>query len=119
MGRTRTLDEFAAEARAFLDTHAEPKSEQRFAGCVGWDRVGIFPEKTPEEEQAEVAAARAWRTTTFDAGFGWITCPARYGGRELPAAYERAWQALMAGYETPSMMPFGIGLGMIAPTILA
>jgi alkylation response protein AidB-like acyl-CoA dehydrogenase len=119
MGDTPTLEEFEAEARAFLDTHATPKAEQRFAWGLGSDRVGIFPEKTREEEQAEVAAARAWRTTAFDAGFGWITGPARYGGRELPGSYERAWQSLVARYDTPSMMPFGIGLGMIAPTILA
>src|SRR5205807_4310775 len=30
-----------------------------------------------------------------------------------------AWQALEAGFDTPSQSPFGIGLGMVAPTILA
>jgi len=110
---------FLAEARAFLDAHAEPRGEERTAWGEGSDRVGIFPEKTPEQERAEVAEAKAWRTQVFDAGFGWITGPAQYGGRELPAAYERAWQSLLATYDTPSNAPFGIGLGMIAPTILA
>ena len=119
MGETPTEVAFLAEAKAFLDANATPKGEQRLVWGEGSDRVGIFPEKTPEEERAEVAAARAWRTRIFDAGFGWITGPEQYGGRALPASYERAWQSLVARYEVPSMAPFGIGLGMIAPTILA
>ena len=67
----------------------------------------------------EVRAAKAWRAQVFDAGFGWITGPAQYGGRELPSSYEREWQALSARFDTPSETPFGIGLGMVAPTILA
>ena len=111
--------EFLEEAKAFLDANAKPRGEERSAWGEGSDRVGLFPEKTPEQERAEVAEAKAWRTQAFDAGFGWITGPARYGGRELPASYERAWQSLLAKYDTPSGAPFGIGLGMIAPTILA
>src|SRR5207248_393673 len=65
------------------------------------------------------ADAKAWRSLVFDAGFAWITGPARYGGRELPASYQRAWQSLEGRFDTPSQGPFGIGLGMVAPTILA
>jgi acyl-CoA dehydrogenase len=111
--------ELVAEATAFLDANAKPRSKERSAWGEGSDRVGLFPEKTPEQEQAEVAEAKAWRTQAFDAGFGWITGPGRYGGRELPGSYERAWQSVLAAYDTPSGAPFAIGLGMIAPTILA
>src|SRR5438270_285752 len=41
------------------------------------------------------------------------------GGRELSASYERVYSSIEAGYATPSQSPFGIGLGMVAPTILA
>jgi hypothetical protein len=119
MAPTLTEQDFLAEAKAFLDANAKPRGEQRTAWGEGTDRVGIFPEKTPEQEQAEVADAKAWRTRVFDAGFGWITGPSQYGGRELPGSYERAWQAVVAKYDVPSGAPFGIGLGMIAPTILA
>jgi alkylation response protein AidB-like acyl-CoA dehydrogenase len=112
-------DEFLAEAKAFLDANARPKAEQKVVWGEGSDRVGLFAEKTPEEERVEVAAAKAWRTQLFDAGFGWITGPAQYGGRELPTSYERAFLSLLARYEVPSMAPLGIGLGMIAPTVLA
>ncbi len=114
-----TEAEFLEEARSFLDTHAERRGEERTAWGEGSDRVSLFAEKTPEQERAEVGEAKAWRTQVFDAGFGWITGPEEYGGRALPASYERAWQSLAAKYEVPSQAPFGIGLGMIAPTILA
>src|SRR5439155_1205258 len=76
-------------------------------------------EKTREQELAELAEAKAWKGLVFDAGFGWITGPAQYGGRELPGAYDRTWQSLSSRYDTPSQQAFGIGLGMVAPTILA
>ena len=119
MPATITETDFVAEAEAFLEAHASRKSEQRTGWGEGSDRVGLFPEKTPEQEQAEVAAAKAWRARVFDAGFGWITGPVQYGGRALPGSHERAWQSLVATYDVPSNAPFAIGLGMIAPTILA
>jgi acyl-CoA dehydrogenase len=113
-----TEDAFRQEALTFLDANAKPR-----AALAGWgqgsDRIGIFTEKTPEKERAEVEEAKAWRGRVFDAGLGWITGPARYGGRALPASFDRLWQSLEGRYEVPSMARFGIGLGMIAPTILA
>jgi len=51
--------------------------------------------------------------------FGWIGGPEKFGGRDLPAAYERAYQSVEQGYVTPNMGVFTISLGMVAPTILA
>ncbi len=111
---------FAEEARAFLDANAEPRGvEEAQEWGKGSDNVALFAEKTPEQEVEEVKRAKAWRNTVFDAGFGWVTGPSEYGGRELPAAYDRLYSSIEAGYSTPSQSPFGIGLGMVAPTILA
>jgi len=112
---TPSVEELRQEATRFLDSHASRRSERRFAWGEGSDRVGLFEEKTADEEAAEVAAAKEWKATEFDAGFGWITGPARYGGRELPPDHERAYAALARGYEIPSQSCFGIGLGMVAP----
>jgi len=112
-------EDFRREARAFLDANASPRGEDRLAWGQGSDKVGLFAEKTPEQEQAEVAAAQEWRRAVYDAGFGWISGPVEYGGRGLPSSYERVWQGLESRYEVPSQAPFGIGLGMVAPTILA
>jgi alkylation response protein AidB-like acyl-CoA dehydrogenase len=114
-----TEDQFRAEATAFLDAHAKRRGAEKTVWGEGSDRVGLFAEKTPEQERAEVEEAKAWRQQVFDAGFGWITGPQQYGGRELPASYERLWQSVEGQYDTPSGAPFGIGLGMVAPTILA
>jgi acyl-CoA dehydrogenase len=116
---TISEQEFTDEATAFLDANAKPKQKEEAGWGKGSDKVALFAEKTREEELAEVAEAKAWRQQYFDAGFGWITGPKAYGGRELTSAYERIWQSLEARYDTPSGATFGIGLGMVAPTILA
>jgi alkylation response protein AidB-like acyl-CoA dehydrogenase len=118
MSPDRSLEEFTATARAFLDAHAEPRSEEKFAWGEGSDRVGLLDEKTPEQEAAELAAAKEWKAAEFDAGFGWITGPEEYGGRALPKEHERAYNGLKSSYRIPSQQPFVIGLGMVAPTIL-
>ena len=114
-----SIEEFRAEAKAFLDANAEPRREVTLTWGEGSDEVALFPEMTPEEEATHVKAAKEWRGKLYDAGFGWISGPPEYGGRGLPREYERAWQSLESGYETPPQGPFGIGLGMIAPTIQA
>jgi alkylation response protein AidB-like acyl-CoA dehydrogenase len=114
-----TLEEFQAEATTFLDANAEKRRVQKFVWGEGSDRVGVLDEKTPEQERAELDVAKAWKAKEFDAGFGWITGPEEFGGRALPRDYERAYAATASGYRTPNMTAFGIGLGMVAPTILA
>jgi alkylation response protein AidB-like acyl-CoA dehydrogenase len=116
---TQTVEEFHAEAEAFLDANAETRQEQKFAWGEGSDEVGILEEKTPEEELEELAAAKEWRAKAFDAGFAWISGPTEYGGRGLSADHERAYKDLEGRYAVPNQTPFGIGLGMVAPTILA
>ncbi len=110
---------FSDEALDFLNAHVTLKVAEKTGWGEGTDKVGLFSEKSREQERAEVEEAKQWRQRVFDAGFGWLTGPSRYGGRELPASYERIWQALQAQYDVPSNGPFGIGLGMVAPTILA
>ncbi len=55
----------------------------------GSDSVSLFPERTPEQQAADLAEARAWAQVVFDAGFGWITGPPAYGGRGLDREYQR------------------------------
>jgi alkylation response protein AidB-like acyl-CoA dehydrogenase len=114
-----TEDEFRAEALAFLEANAKRRQVEVAGWGKGNDRVGLLEEKTPEQERAEVEEAKAWRQQKFDAGFGWITGPEQYGGRALTPAYERLYQSVEAQFDTPTQSPFGIGLGMVAPTILA
>ena len=115
-----TLDQFESEAKSFLDSNASLKAEEKkFVWGEGSDKVTLFDEKTRKNEREELAKAQEWRQKKYDAGFGWITGPSQYGGRELSQAYDRAWQALEGKYAVPNQGFFGIGLGMVAPTILA
>ncbi|HEX6165972.1 MAG TPA: acyl-CoA dehydrogenase family protein [Acidimicrobiales bacterium] len=118
MATTPTIDEFRDEVTRFLDANATRKPPQKaFRWGEGSDEVAMFEEVDPEEERRQLDEAKAWRATRFDAGLGYITGPAEYGGRALPPAYGRLYDSLEARYEVPSQSFFGIGLGMVAPTI--
>lgn len=116
---TISEQQFREEALEFLRANATARGVEKTAWGEGSDRVGLFPDKTLEEDLADVAAATGWRRLVFDAGFGWLTGPPPYGGRGLSTAYERTWLELESQFSTPSQAPLGIGLGMVAPTILA
>lgn len=114
-----TLEQFQADALAFLEASAPRKeAEKKFVWGEGADKVAMFEEKDRQSEKLDVAEACAWRRKKFDAGFGYIFGPAQYGGRGLPVAYSRAYDALESKYEIPSQSCFTIGLGMVAPTIV-
>ena len=115
-----TLEQFQADALAFLEANAPRKeAEKKFVWGEGTDKVAMFEEKDRAAEKLDVAEACAWRRKKFDAGFGYIFGSEQYGGRGLPVAYSRAYDALEARYEIPSQSCFTIGLGMVAPTIVA
>ncbi len=112
-------EQFEAEARKFLKAHAAERMEEDFVWGRGPENVGLLPDRTPEEDLADLAVAREWARTVYDAGFGWISGPRAYGGRGLPREYQRIYNSVARDYATPSMSPYGIGLGMVAPTIVA
>ncbi len=114
-----TLEQFQADALAFLEANAPRKeAEKKFVWGEGADKVAMFEEKDRQSEKLDVAEACAWRRKKFDAGFGYVFGSEQYGGRGLPVAYSRAYDALEARYEIPNQSCFTIGLGMVAPTIV-
>jgi alkylation response protein AidB-like acyl-CoA dehydrogenase len=115
-----TLQEFEQECVAFLAAHATPKrsrGDEKFVWGEGDDKVAILDEVDPAEELADLARAKVWRAARADAGLGYISGAPEHGGRGLPPAYDRRYSALEAGYDVPDQRYFGIGLGMVAPTI--
>ena len=119
MAQTISEKEFEQAAREFLVANAEPRVDAEQAWGEGSDQVSLLPERTLEEEQAELEASRAWAQRRFDAGFGWIGGPVELGGRGLSRDYQRVYDAVEGAFDTPPMTAYGIGLGMVAPTILA
>ena len=117
---TISIDDFKAEAKSFLDQNAEKKPPVTdFKWGEGSDQVAIFDEKERDAEAREAEEAKDWRRKRFDDGFGWITGPDKFGGRDLGGAYDRAYSSVESEYVTPGMGVFTISLGMVAPTILA
>jgi alkylation response protein AidB-like acyl-CoA dehydrogenase len=115
-----SLDVFEQEARQFLDAHASRKQEEEtFEWGQGSDKVSMFEERDRERELELLETAKQWRSAKFDAGFGWITGPSSFGGRELSQAHQRSWDRLEGQYDVPNQAFFSIGLGMVAPTVLA
>jgi acyl-CoA dehydrogenase len=116
-----TLDDFRQEAVAFLDAHASPRagSDRPFVWGEGSDNVSLIEEKDPDRERSQMVEAKRWAALRYDAGFGWVDGPVAYGGRGLTSAHHRLYRSLEADYEVPDQSIFTVGLGMVAPTILA
>ncbi len=113
-----SLEAFTEQATAFLEANAVRKqAEQRFEWGEGSDKVAMFEEKDRDEELADLKQACEWRAKKFDAGYGWIGGPKRFGGSELANVYQRAFDALESQFQVPDQSFFVIGLGMVAPTI--
>ncbi|MET0144464.1 MAG: acyl-CoA dehydrogenase family protein, partial [Ilumatobacteraceae bacterium] len=115
-----SIEDFQVEVNDFLKANADEKpDEQAFVWGEGSDAVGVLEDRDRAAEAVALGEAQAWRATRFDNGLGWITGPEQYGGRGLPAAYQRAYDALEASYAVANQNVFTIGLFMVAPTILA
>jgi acyl-CoA dehydrogenase len=115
-----SLDDFKAEAEAFLDANATLRQkEEAFQWGKGRDNQAMFEEVDRDVEKKQLAAAKEFRAKRYDAGLAWITGPKEYGGRELSQAHDRVYAQVESRYETPAGGFFGIGLGMVAPTIHA
>ena len=111
-----TLEQFQKEALTFLEANSERRAaEKEFVWGEGSDN--FYREKDRDQEAANAEEAKLWRQKKFDAGFGWISGPKEYGGRELPPSYDRAYSQLEAQFRVPDQSAFAISLGMVTPTI--
>ena len=117
---TTTIEEIHEEAMAFLDANAAlkpPPAEQVWG--EGGDDVALFEELSPEVEARLLGEAKTWLAKRAEAGLHWLTGPVELGGRGLTRAHEQAYRAIESRYAVPGQGFFGIGLGMVAPTIQA
>jgi acyl-CoA dehydrogenase len=114
-----TIDEFRGEAAAFLEGNAEPKpASTEFVWGEGSDDVALFEEVAPKEEARQLADAKAWLAKRAEADLHWIAGPPELGGRGLSRAHDQLYRSLEATFQVPKQSFFGIGFGMVAPTIL-
>jgi alkylation response protein AidB-like acyl-CoA dehydrogenase len=112
-----SLDDFGKEVLVYLSAHVRELSGTDQGG--GGDEEGtieLIP--APTVDGPRKAAATEWQRNKFDAGYGWIDGPVEYGGRGLTSEHAALFRSLEARFDTPGILHLGIGLGMVAPTIL-
>jgi alkylation response protein AidB-like acyl-CoA dehydrogenase len=113
---TPDLDDFAAGARRWLSSVAEPRSAITWG--VGPDSVAVFESWTAEQERAETDRIRAYEQAKYDAGWGALTWPEEYGGRNLPAAYALAFRQEEEAFDVPRRTEmFSVTQQLVAPAI--
>ncbi len=81
------------------------------------DRVDIIS-RTPDGHDALVARARALQGELAVAGFAGLGLSSEYGGRGSTRGHDAVVDAELARFDTPSLKPLSIGLGLAVPTIL-
>jgi alkylation response protein AidB-like acyl-CoA dehydrogenase len=98
---------FRAEARAFLSQHMKPL------------RSGESNNMLAERDDPDtIKRAKAWQATKKDNGWAVLTWPKEFGGRDATPIQSVIWNQEEAKYRVPPNI-FGIGLGMLGPTIMA
>ena len=108
--------EFIAGARAWLAMQAPPKRSTAWG--AGDDSVAVFENWTAAEEREETDRIRRYEQAKFDAGWGALTWPAEYGGRDLPLAHALAFQREEAAFDVPRRTEmFSVTQQLVAPTI--
>ena len=110
------LDDFAAAARQWLATVAEPRTAAQWGD--GSDSVAVFENWTAEEERAETDRIRVYEQVKHDAGWGALTWPEEYGGRNLPAAYALSFRQQEDAFDVPRRTEmFSVTQQLVAPAV--
>jgi len=100
---------FRAEAHAWLDANARPRPP-------GKSRAGLLDGEA--NEVGLLASAKQWQAKKADAKWACITWPVEFGGRGASAIQNVIFGQEESKYDVPPNM-FGIGQGMLGPTIMA
>jgi alkylation response protein AidB-like acyl-CoA dehydrogenase len=103
---------YRAEARAWLEQHAQPRRDNGTRHNAG------LTDAFSEEEARHVKESKAWQATLAEHGWAGITWPKDYGGRGGTALQERVFVQEQAKFDVPAGV-FAQGIGMAGPTIIA
>ena len=101
---------FRARARAWLDANVPTELSDELASS-GFGNLRIH-------STDPVTAAKAWQRRKFDAGWAVPRWPRDYGGAGLSPIEAVIWDQEQGDYGKLSG-PFGIGIGMCGPTVMA
>ena len=96
---------FRAEARAWLQNNAKPRS-----GPNDWSRNSEHPDY--------IENCKRWQHTLYEGGWAALTWPVEYGGRGLSGWLQTIFNQEAAAYDV-STGAFAVGIGMCGPTLIA
>ena len=117
------LDEFAAEAEAWLDEHAERIADDgRDEDLLGKGEfnVAVFHALSDDDEAALLERIKRWTQLKAERGYHAISAPTEYGGLGLPVEYSRTFAELEARYHQPAgHETHSVTTRLIAPTVMA
>ena len=99
---------FRAEVRAWLDANAKKRVKRE-----------ISADDMENGAANEMAASKAWQKTKAQAGYARITWPKGMGGIGGTPMQSIIFNQEEAKYDVAGGGPFGIGLGMCIPTLMA
>jgi len=116
-----SVEEFAAEAAAWLADNAEPLAADAHDDPAWGDgefSVSVFHALTFEEERALLEEIKAWNQKKAQHGYHAIKWAPEFGGLGLSTAHARAYGLAERNYAVPPRHEaFGVTTGLIAPTI--
>jgi alkylation response protein AidB-like acyl-CoA dehydrogenase len=101
---TPELAEYRSKVRAWLEEHKGQAPVNPGAGQV--------------DEDATLAARRAWQAHLTEGGLNGITWPAEYGGQGLGPLHQVVVNQEISAAGVPGILDI-IGVGMLGPTIIA
>ncbi len=121
---SQTVEEFTADAAAWLAEHGTPRTAEAGVDDLVWGEgpfsVSVFHNMTHDEERSHLERLRAWNRRKAERGYHAITWPESYGGLGLSTAHARAFNGLERDYEVPdSHELFSVTVGLMAPTVRA
>jgi alkylation response protein AidB-like acyl-CoA dehydrogenase len=96
---------FRREVSLWLGDHADVRT-----GVADWSR-------NPTHHDY-VRRCREWQHTLYEGGWGAITWPKEYGGRDETSWHQTIFNQEMAKYDV-SVGAFAVGIGMAGPTLIA
>ena len=102
---------FRAEARAFLEAHAEPRT----GTDADWSRGAVAD--TPEGQADYIRRCREWQATLYDNGWAGIAWPTAFGGRGGTPAQSIIFNAEAADFDVTTGF-VGAAQQLVGPPIM-
>ncbi len=114
-----------AEYRAVtMDFTRTPEEESFRATVRGWLRANLPPgwgtdsSVRPGTVPERIAFARTWQRKLHEGGWAGISWPRAYGGRDLDALQQLAFNEEYVAAGAPDMIDIGVGPGLTGPTLI-